>query len=75
MTKSDLAWYLSTTCAAAFLLWPMFTVTAIVDKTRESATAAAAITCALLAVIVVHGLHSLWWAATHGLVGDDWRGT
>lgn len=69
MTGNDLAWYLFTTCAAAFLLWPMLRVVAIVDKTGEWVTLACIIVCLLLCVNVIHGLHSLWWAATHGLVG------
>lgn len=69
MTAGDFVWCAFTTCSALFLLWPMCRATAIVDKTGDIVTTlATGAVCVVLMMTIVRGLHSLWWAATHGLV-------
>lgn len=67
MTPGDFTWAVFTTCAALFLLWPMVRATWIVDKTGDNASGACALVCVGLVATAIHGVHSLWWAATHGL--------
>ena len=68
MTPGDFTWYALTTCVALLLLWPMCRATVIVDRTADSATIACMLVCVGLVATIIHGLHSLWWAATHGPV-------